>query len=183
MGLVLYLSLEANQSQFKEIEVNHQLLLAITHYWYIKTETERKDVFLHCFQNPRTKAVKPTTVAEKIPRQELQISFLHAIAEWQSLYYCVHCLNQLLQTPLHLLKPQEFLECSNLHSYIEAVDKDRVDKAFEDNKLGKAKYKKYCEVTTAVNVQPTIYFNTHNVITFNCGTNFIFVHAMSLLSL
>jgi len=84
--------------------------------------------------------------------QELRI-FLHAIAEWQSLYYCVHCLNQLFPIPIHLLEPQEFLQCSNLHSYVNAVCKDGVDKVIEDNKLDKDMYGKYYSVITNVDIR------------------------------
>jgi len=153
---ILYSALESNEAQFKEIiQINpdHQLLLAVTRYWYIKSELklDLKEIFMQSFllflQSPFSKAkdtMAQSTVAtgENSPKG-FQNLFLHHIAEWQSLYYCVHCLNQLLKQPVHLLQPSKFLECSNLYSYIEAVFKDGANKVIDYNGLNEITYETY----------------------------------------
>ena len=50
-------------------------------------------------------------------------SFTHALAQWQSLYGDIYNLGQLLQEPLMLLPVSDFLECTYLHSLVEAIIK------------------------------------------------------------
>ena len=121
---ILYGVLECREKDFKSFAKNYRVVLAVTRYWYNKCIDVDKNALLHSFllflQQPKT------VVALKMSPPSRQASFplssfTHAFAQWQSLYYDIHCLNQLLRQPLPLLEPAEFLECSNLYGYTKAV--------------------------------------------------------------
>lgn len=121
---ILYGALECREKDFKSFAKNYRLVLAITKYWYNKCITAENNVFLHSFllflQKPKTVVVLKQPFPSRQSTFPLS-SFVHAFAQWQSLYYDIHCLNQLLQQPLPLLEPAEFLECSNLYEYAKVV--------------------------------------------------------------
>lgn len=121
---ILYGALECREKDFKSFAKNYRLVLAVTRYWYNKCITADKNTFLHSFllflQEPKTVIVMKTSLPSRSASFPLS-SFVHAFAQWQSLYYDIHCLNQLLRQPLPLLEPAEFLECSNLYWYTKAV--------------------------------------------------------------
>lgn len=121
---ILYGVLECREKDFKSFAKNYRLVLAVTHYWYNKCIAADKNALLHSFllflQQPKTVVVLRTSPPGRHALLPLA-SFTHAFAQWQSLYNDIHCLNQLLQQPLPLLEPAEFLECSNLYRYTKAV--------------------------------------------------------------
>ena len=121
---ILYGVLECREKDFKSFAKNYRLVLAITRYWYNKCITADQNMFLHSFllflQKPNTAVFSKTSLSTRLGLFSLS-SFVHAFAQWQSLYYDTHCLNQLLRQPLPLLEPAEFLECSNLYGYTKAV--------------------------------------------------------------
>lgn len=85
-------------------------------------------------QKPTAKEILKTSLSSRQVLFPLS-SFAHVFAQWQSLYYDIHCLNQLLRQPLPLLEPAEFLECSSLYGYAKAVTVTGVTEVIQELEL------------------------------------------------
>ena len=150
---VLFGILDVKEEDLKKIPTYHQLLLAITRYWYRYCTIDKKDVLLKAFllnlQQPL--GALGTTLSKKQESENSLAmasakplfpvsSFAHAFAQWQSLYHDVCNLNRLLQEPLILPPASDFLECSYLHSLVEVVIEGGVEKVTEQNGLDQNLY-------------------------------------------
>ena len=153
---ILFGVLDVKEEDFKEISVNYQLLLAITRYWYKHCTISEKDVILKAFLlNLQQPLLALTTVAgkdEKLQGEKDSTilssakppfpvpSFIHAFAQWQSLYSDIFNLSQLLQGPLVLPPVSDFLECSYLHSLVEVIMEKGVEKVIQQNDFDQNRY-------------------------------------------
>ena len=170
---VLFGILDVKEGDFKKIPTNYHLLLAITCYWYKHCTISKKDAILKAFLlNLQKPGIIQNTTSSSVCRGETRkhkkssstsakplfpvASFVHAIAQWQSLYHDIYCLNKLLQEPLILLPVSDFLECSSLHDYIEVVIKEGVKKVIQQNGLDRSVYLDYLSVTCPA--EESIYF-------------------------
>ena len=150
--------LDVKEEDFKKVPVYYQLLLAITRYWYKYCTISKKDVLLKAFllnlQQPllalsttafvgkdeKPKGKKGSTMASS-PKSLFPVpSFIHAFAQWQSLYSDIFDLSQLLQEPLVLPPVSDFLECSYLHSFVEVIMQRGVKKVIQQNGLDRNIY-------------------------------------------
>ena len=153
---ILFGILDVKEENFKEIPVYYQLLLAITGYWYKHCTVSKKDVILKAFLlNLQQPLLALTTVAgkdEKLKDKKDSTmlssakppfpvpSFIHAFAQWQSLYSDIFNLSQLLQGPLVLPPVSDFLECSYLHSLVEVIIEKGVEKVIQQNDFDQNRY-------------------------------------------
>ena len=157
---ILFGILDVKEEDLKKIPTNHQLLLAITRYWYRYCTINRKNVLVKAFLLNLQQPLAPldTTLSEKQEsKNSVTISsakpsfpvssFIHAFAQWQSLYHDVYNLNQLLQESLILLPVSDFLECCYLHSLVEVVIKRGVEKVIEQNGLDQNLYLDFLSAT------------------------------------
>ena len=128
---ILFGILDTTEENFENIPKNYQLLLATTYYWYKHCTIANKDVLLESFVL-LIQLLKEHKIERYLSLRVLHnpadplfpiASFAHAFAQWQSLYRDIHCLNELLQKPLELLRVSCFLECSFLYYLVEAVMK------------------------------------------------------------
>lgn len=155
---VLYGVLECREKDFKTFSKDYRLLLAITCYWYSKCIPPENNFFLYSFllflQKPKG------VVAIKTPKQTLfsLSSFVHAFAQWQSLYYDVRCLNELLQQPLPLMEPAEFLEFSNLYGYTRAVTEAGITEVMKQLELDGTAYWAFLRATCPSGEKQTAYW-------------------------
>ena len=164
---ILFGILDVKDKIFKKIPACYQLLLAITQYWYKCSTTSKKDVLLKAFllnlQKPLMplstnasvrKEVKPQGKkgsAKTSPQPIFPIpSFMHAFAQWQSLYHDIYNLSSLLQEPLMLPPVSDFLECSYLHSFVEVVMKEGVEKVIQQNGLDQSIYLDFLSATCPI---------------------------------
>ena len=149
---ILFGLLDVKEEDFKKISTDYHLLLAMTHFWYKHYTINKKDVILKAFllnlQKPLlqlgTTVAKPQGkkgTAKPSAKPIFPIpSFTHALAQWQSLYGDIYNLGQLLQEPLMLLPVSDFLECTYLHSLVEAIIKTGVKKVIQQNGLNHNMY-------------------------------------------
>ena len=152
---ILFGILDAKEEDFKKIPVYYQLLLAITRYWYKHCTISKKDIILKAFLL-NLLLLTLTTVGgkdEKLQGKKDSIillstkspfpvpSFIHAFAQWQSLYSDIFNLSQLLQGPLVLPPVSDFLECSYLHSLVEVIMEKGVEKVIQQNDLDQNRYR------------------------------------------
>ena len=158
---ILFGILGAEKEEYKIVSKDHELLLAITSYWYKHCTINNKDILLKSFvlllqlsmeykiENllPRTSRSAKLT----LPTQPLFsiASFAHAFAQWQSLYRDIKCLNELLQEPLKLLPVSNFLQCSHLYSFVEAVMKGGDSKIIKKYGLNESVHQVLFAVTSA----------------------------------
>ena len=153
---ILFGILDVKEEDFKEIPAYYQLLLSITRYWYKNCTISKKDVILKAFLlNLQQPLLALTTVAgkdEKLQGEKDSMivssakppfpvpSFIHAFAQWQSLYSDIFNLSQLLQGPLVLPPVSDFLECSYLYSLVGVIIEKGIKKVIQQNDLDQNRY-------------------------------------------
>ena len=153
---ILFGILDTKEEDFKEIPVYYHLLLATTCYWYKHCTISKKDVILKAFLlNLQQPLLALTTVAgkdEKLQGEKDSMivssakppfpvpSFIHAFAQWQSLYSDIFNLSQLLQGPLVLPPVSDFLECSYLYNLVEMIIEKGVEKVIQQNDFDQNRY-------------------------------------------
>ena len=98
----------------------------VTRFWYLHISYVDKDVLLKAVILSAMKYLKtPGTdfpavrALSKLPNPAAVHA--HALAQWQSVYYDIYCLNQLLLEPLPPLQISLILECSNVIKVFSAL--------------------------------------------------------------
>ena len=94
------------------------LFYAVTRYWYLHVTTRvNKDVLLKAIILSAIKCLKAQDkdfpAVQSLPNPP-DAALVHALAQWQSIYYDLYCLNQLLLEPLPSLQVSLVLECFNV---------------------------------------------------------------------
>ena len=153
---ILFGTLDATVEDFENIPQDYHLLLVITRYWYKHCTIDEKHVLLESFlillqlskENKTRKGHKSIRLLDEPMELPFQIvSFVHAFAQWQTLYHDIQPLNELLQVPLKLLPISEFLECSYLYYLVKAVMKEGNSFVIEHYHLNKDVYQEFYTVT------------------------------------
>ena len=90
----------------------------VTRFWYLHIDSQvDKDVLLKAVILSSMKYLKaPRTdfLAVQVLPNPPNPAAVHALAQWQSVYYDIYCLNQLLLEPLPPLQISTIFECSNV---------------------------------------------------------------------
>ena len=155
---ILFGILDAKEEDFKKIPGCYQLLLAITRYWYKHCTISKKDIILKAFllnlllltlttvggKDEKLQGKKDSIILSSTKSPFPVPSFIHAFAQWQSLYSDIFNLSQLLQGPLVLPPVSDFLECSYLHSLVEVIMEKGVEKVIQQNDLDQNRYRCFC---------------------------------------
>ena len=133
---ILFGALECTEEMFTLFPVNTRVVLAITKYWRIHVETELSlcnllsVVVIHLLGDLSKQVIQTTHELESLAYKDWTVDtaalkditcgnllqFVHAFAQWQSLYHDIYCLNQLLLEPAELLGLSEFFEGSKMYS-------------------------------------------------------------------
>ena len=103
--------------EFKKVIQKEQwFFFTVTRYWYTKAAVQvNKDKLLKAIilsMLGNIKSARGNSQAASIPVPDRTV--VHAIAQWQSTYYDLVCLNQLLLEPLPPISISQVLECSNV---------------------------------------------------------------------
>lgn len=145
---ILFGVLECIEDMFAIIPSDLRLVLAITRYWRIQCETDLNMCYLlpvliiHLMEDLPKKLTQTTNELESFSHREWTIDnttskeitcgyllqFVHAFAQWQSLYHDIYCLNQLLLEPVKLLGISEFFESTKMYSCFQNILKYGVER-------------------------------------------------------
>ncbi|XP_065893868.1 protein asteroid homolog 1-like [Dysidea avara] len=128
-GEEIFLAASNCTSEFKKVILKEQwFFFIVTRYWYTKAEVQvNKDKLLKAIILSMLRNIKsaggssPIAQAASILAPDLTV--IHAIAQWQSTYYDLLCLNQLLLEPLPPMGISQVLECSNVAWFFTRVRK------------------------------------------------------------
>ena len=100
-----------------DIPDNFWFFYVVTRFWYLHIDSRvDKDLLLKAVilsaikYLRRPNANMAVQALSKLPNP----SAVHALAQWQSVYYDIYCLNQLLLEPLPPLQISLIFECSNI---------------------------------------------------------------------
>ena len=109
--------------KFKKIIPKKQWFFFIVgRYWYMKADVQvNKDELLKAIILSMLGNSKSAAQVAAIPAPDPAV--IHAIAQWQSTYYDLLCLNQLLLEPLPPMGISQVLECSNVSWFFTRVQK------------------------------------------------------------
>ena len=149
--------LDAREEDFVNIPQDYRLILAITRYWYTYCTIDKKRVFLEAFllllliskegEIRRGRILR--SLKDKPQQHPFQIaSFVHAFAQWQTIYHDIQPLNELLQVPLKLLPISDFLECSCLCHLVDDVIEKGILNRIDHFHLSQSTYKTFLIVTS-----------------------------------
>ena len=115
-------------SQFSTFGPDLSILLAITHFWYRflgDMEVANKQKLLGAFL---LTLIKSLIVNPPFPSKALVkgssyplVAFVHAFAQWQSVYHDAYCLNKLLLEPVTLYNVSSFFSSIVIYQYLCAI--------------------------------------------------------------
>ena len=154
---ILFGVLGARVENFENIPQDYHLVLAITRFWYENCTINKKRVLLESFlillqllkEDKTIIGHKSTRSLVKPMQAPFRVaSFVHAFAQWQTVYHDIQSLNELLQVPLKLLPVSDFLECSNLYYLVEAVMKEGNSSVIKCHHLNLNIYQAFYAVTS-----------------------------------
>ena len=98
---------------------------AVTRFWYwhihprVDKDVLLKAIILSAIKNLKALDIDfPVVQAMRNPPDP---GVVHALAQWQSVYYDLYCLNQLLLEPLPPLQVSLFFECSNVVKFFSVL--------------------------------------------------------------
>lgn len=157
---ILFGVLECTEEMFTQFPSNLMVVLAITRYWRIHCETDLNpsnllSVLIICLMEDLPEQLIHTTRdLESLAYREWTIDsntvkeiscgyllrFVHAFAQWQSLYHDIYCLNQLLLEPVELLALSEFFEGTKMYSCFQDVLDYGIERIILQKKLNSAQY-------------------------------------------
>lgn len=119
-GEQIMMAIAVSPAEFRKLGIPNELsfFYAVTRYWYIHVNTRvNKDVLLKAIILSAMKCLKAQDkdfpVVQRMPNPP-DAALVHALAQWQSIYYDLYCLNQLLLEPLQPLHVSQVLECSSV---------------------------------------------------------------------
>ena len=115
-------------SQFSIFGIDLSALLAITHFWYHfldDMEVSNKQKLLGAFLLTLIKSLivnppYPSKAVVKCSSYPLA-TFVHAFAQWQSVYHDAYCLNKLLLEPVTLFNVSGFFSSIVIYQYLCAI--------------------------------------------------------------
>ena len=135
---MLYGALECSEVMFSQFSADLHLVLAITRFWRLYCDTSLNPtnlisvLIISLMVDPPKEFTQATddvlykhwTVNVSI-MTELTcghlLQFVHAFAQWQSLYHDVYCLNQLLLEPVKLFGIYKFFEGTKMYSCFKEI--------------------------------------------------------------
>ena len=148
---ILFGVLDVREEDFENIPQDYHLILAITRYWYKHCTINNKQVLLESFlillQLSKKNKIRCRSLAKLLEPPFQIVSFVHAFAQWQTLYHDILPLNELLQVPLKLLPISNFLECSYLYYLVGAVMKEGSTFVIKHYDLNQDNYQEFSVVT------------------------------------
>ena len=119
-GEQIMMAIAVSPAEFRKLGIPNELsfFYAVTRYWYIHVNTRvNKDVLLKAIILSAMKCLKAQDkdfpLVQRMPNPP-DAALVHGLAQWQSIYYDLYCLNQLLLEPLQSLHVSQVLECSNV---------------------------------------------------------------------
>ena len=119
-GEQIMMAIAVSPAEFRKLGIPNEFsfFYAVTRYWYIHVNTRvNKDVLLKAIILSAMKCLKAQDknfpVVQRMPNPP-DAALVHGLAQWQSIYYDLYCLNQLLLEPLQPLHVSQVLECSNV---------------------------------------------------------------------
>lgn len=157
---ILFGVLECTEEMFARFPSNLIVVLAITRYWRIHCETDLNPsnllsvLIIRLLEDPQEKLIQTTCGLDSLPYREWTVDnntlkeitsgcllqFVHAFAQWQSLYHDIYCLNQLLLEPVELLALSEFFEGTKMYSCFKDILDHGIKKVILHRKLDGAQY-------------------------------------------
>ena len=119
-GEQIMMAIAASPAEFRKLNIPNEFsfFYAVTRYWYLHVNTRvNKDVLSKAIILSAMKCLKAQDknfpVVQTVPNPP-DAALVHALAQWQSIYYDLYCLNQLLLEPLQSLHVSQVLECSSV---------------------------------------------------------------------
>ena len=119
-GEQIMMAIAVSPAEFRKLGIPNEFsfFYAATRYWYLHVNTRvNKDVLLKAIILSAMKCLKAQDkdfpVVQRMPNPP-DAALVHGLAQWQSIYYDLYCLNQLLLEPLQSLHVSQVLECSNV---------------------------------------------------------------------
>jgi len=145
---ILFGVLGCTEEMFAQFPSGLRLVLAITRYWRIHCDTDLNPcnllsvLIIHLMDDLPKQVIQTTSELESLPYREWIIDsatlkeincghllqFVHAFAQWQSLYHDIYCFNQLLLEPTELLAISEFFESTKMYSCFQDILEHGVEK-------------------------------------------------------
>jgi len=126
-GEEIMIGVSLSKGEFKRLDVPNEFwfFYAVTRFWYLHVDHRvNKDVLLKAIILSAIKFLKARDIdfppVQAMPNPP-NPALVHALAQWQSIYYDLYCLNQLLLEPLPPLQISLVFECSNVIKFFSAV--------------------------------------------------------------
>lgn len=158
---ILFGALECTEEMFAQFPTNQRLVLAITRYWKIYSKTDLNlynllsVLVIHLMEDYPKPSIQTTYELESLSYREWTIDsatlkeitcgyllqFVHAFAQWQSLYHDIYCLNQLLLEPAELLGLSEFFEGTKMYSCFKDILNNGIGSVILHKELNNMQYK------------------------------------------
>lgn len=157
---ILYGVLECTEEMFVQFPSDLRLVLAITRYWRIHSVTNLNlynllsVLIIQLIENSPKRLIQTTCELESLPHREWTVGsatlkeiaygyltrFVHAFAQWQSLYHDIYCLNQLLLEPDMMLGMSEFFEGTKMYSCFQDILDHGIERVFLNKEVDRAQY-------------------------------------------
>ena len=126
--------LDCNREEINQLPQEWQLVVAASSYWFRNAEPDVYSriakalvfTFLACFQEELRSPSRLQRVATS-PRKNYSPNALHAFAQWQSVYFDVVSLNQVLREPFQYTTPAFFYDGEIAMHYACADDSTKKD--------------------------------------------------------
>ena len=124
---MLCLILGCNVDEIEKLDVKWRLVTASVVYWMLHTKVPTCTVkalllgFMYCFDSNLLRKCCDLKVPNRIFDSHKCLSIIHYFAQWQSIYFDVVSLNQVLQLPLETLPPSQLYDGSVV-VYFASVD-------------------------------------------------------------
>ena len=157
---ILFGVLGCTEEMFAQFPINLMIVLAITRYWRIHSETDLdlcnllSVLIIHLMRVLSKQSIQTTHELESLPYREWTIDtttlkeitcghlvqFVHAFAQWQSLYHDIYCLNQLLLEPTEMLGLSEFFEGTEMYSCFVNILNNGVEGVIRHKQIDSTQY-------------------------------------------
>ena len=130
-GKEILMAISASTGELSRVGIPNEFwfFYAVAYFWYsqihsrIDKDILLKAIILSAIKNLKARDVDfPLMPAMHSPPDP---AVVHALAQWQSVYYDLYCLNQLLLEPLPPLQISLVFECSNIVKFFSVLPASR----------------------------------------------------------
>lgn len=126
-GEEIMIAVSMAKGEFRRLNIPNEFwfFYAVTRFWYLHVDHRvNKDMLLKAIILSAIKFLKARDInfpVVQAMRNPPDPTLVHALAQWQSIYYDLYCLNQLLLEPLPPLQISVVFECSNVMKFFSMV--------------------------------------------------------------